>query len=189
MDIDAEEELEGFVKTVFGEAWETFKNDIVLFILAGLLVAVVGGVTLGILIGPLMVGFVELTRKRLRGQPGTATDVFSGFQKLVPAILAGIVIGLAVIIGSILCILPGLAVAWAAMFAFHFMAYKDQDVGDCLKNSFELAKANIGPTLVLFLLVGFLNGLGNAVALGGLLTFPFGLVAVTVAFEKLTGNT
>jgi len=184
-----DENLEGFVQEVLKATWQAFKNDLVLYLLAGLLVAVVGGITVGILLGPMLLGFVELIRKRLRGKPGTATDVFAGFQKLAPGILAGLVIGIAVLIGSFLCVLPGLAIAWAVMFAFHFMTYENQGVGDCLKNSLELVKAHVGPTLILFVLIALLNGIGNAVALGGLITFPFGIVALTVAYEKLTGNT
>jgi hypothetical protein len=181
--------LERFVQDVFKESWELFVKDIVLYILAGLITAVVGGVTLGILLGPLFVGLVGIIRKRRRGQPASAGDVFSGLSQFVPALLLAIVVGLAVILGSFLCVLPGLAVAWAAMFAFHELTYKQAGLGDCISQSVALIKAQPVPTLILFLIIGVLNGLGGAIFLGSIFTFPFGIIAITVAYEKLANVT
>ena len=65
----------------------------------------------------------------------------------------------------------------------------DAPVGTAIAGSFGLIKEQFAATLVLFVIVGILNGLGSAVMFGTFLTFPFGLLVLTVAFEKLTGHT
>jgi uncharacterized membrane protein len=181
--------LESFVQRCFEEAWELFKKDVILYLLSGLIVIVIGGVTLGVLMGPLLVGFIQIVRRRQKGEMPTAGEVFAGMQSFLPAFLAALLIGVCVFLGSMLFILPGLAVAYVAMFTFHFIAFKNAPVGSAIAGSFGLIQEQFAATLVLFVLVGILNGLGGAIMFGALLTFPFGLLVLTVAFEKLTGHT
>ena len=181
--------LESFVQRCFEQAWDLFKKDVVLYLLSGLIVLIIGGVTLGILMGPLVVGFIQIIRRRQKGEMPTAGEVFAGMQSFLPAFLATLILGVAVILGSMLFVLPGLIVAYIGMFTFHFIAFKNAPVGTAIAGSFGLIKDQFAATLVLFVIVGILNGLGGAIMFGSFLTFPFGLLVLTVAFEKLTGHT
>ncbi len=174
------------IQQIFTRSWGVFKEDMVLYIIASLIVAVVGGLSLGILMPTLMVGFVKLVRKRMAGEEASAGDVFD-FSAFVPALIVGIIIGVGVMVGSMLLVLPGIAVALVTGYSFHFIAYDDAGVGDALKGSFELVKDNIVLVLILMLILGVLNGIGSAVVLGALLTGPFSMVASTIAFEEMRG--
>jgi membrane-anchored glycerophosphoryl diester phosphodiesterase (GDPDase) len=176
------------IQDIFSRTWEAFKKDAVLYIIAALIVMVVGTVTLGILAGPLTVGFIRLTRDRMKGQEVGAGDVFAGMSALIPSLIAVILIAIGVSIGTMLLVLPGLAVGVLCAFALHFIAYDDASVGDALKNSFELVKNNILLVIILMVLVGILNSLGSVVVVGVLVTAPFSMVAMNVAFEHMRGQ-
>lgn len=184
----AQENLEGFVESVFRSAWDLFKNDAVPFILAGVILVFVGGLTLGVLAGPLAVGFVLMVRKRMRGETISAGDIFGGMSYFLPSFLAVLIIGIGVIIGSILLVLPALILIYVTMFVFQHIAYKNEGVGSALGASFNLIKENFGPTIVLLLLVAVINSVGGAVPFGFVVTLPFGMIASTIAYEKLSGD-
>lgn len=166
-------------------SWDVFKKDPVLYIVASLIVAVVGSVTLGILAPPLAVGFIKLTRDRMAGKEVGAGDVFGGLGSFVTSLIVGIIVMIGVMIGSMLLVLPGLAVALVTCFAFHFIAYDDAGIGDALGKSFNLVKDNILPVIIIIVAVGVLNSIGSMVVVGVLLTGPLSMVAMTVAFEEL----
>lgn len=176
------------IQDIFTRSWDVFKKDAVLYIVASLIVGVVGSLTVGILAGPLTIGFIRLTRDRLKGQEVGAGDVFGGMSMLIPSLIATILIAIAVTIGSLLLVLPGIAVAVLCAYTYHVMAYDDASVGDALKGSFELVKNNLLLVIILMVLVGILNMIGSVVVVGVLLTAPFSLVAMTVAFEHMRGQ-
>jgi len=173
------------ITTIGTRTWEVFKQDPVLYIVAMLIVAVVGGVTLGILAFPLAVGFIKMTRDRMAGKEVGAGDVFSGLGSLVTSLVVGIIIVVGVMIGSALLVLPGLAVALFTAFAFHFIAYEDAGIGDALTKSFNFVKENALTVIILIVLAGVLNSIGSMVVIGVLLTGPLSMIAMTVAFEEL----
>ena len=180
--------VEGFVQGVFNESFAAFKKDLVLYILAGLIVVFVGGFSLGILMGPLVVGFVQLARRRRRGEAATVSQIFDGMSSFGAAFLLTLIIAIGCFIGSMLLFVPALIVGLIVMFSFQVMVYKDAGVGDALKGSFELVKAHFVPSLVLFILLFVLNAIAGAIFIGAAVTVPFSLVATTIAYEKLTGQ-
>jgi len=180
--------VEGFVQSVLTESFEAFKNDLVLYILSGLILVFVSGFSLFVLLGPLMVGFVQLVRRRRRAQPAEMAQIFEGLQRFGTSFLLMLVIGIAMVIGSMLFFLPALAVGLVVMFAFQAVIYKDAGVIEALKTSFELVKTNFIAALVLFVVLLVLNSVAGAVLIGMVITLPFSLVATTIAYEKLTGQ-
>ena len=65
-----------------------FKKNPVAHILAVVLIGAVGGVSAGVLSGPMVVGYMRLIQKEERGEAVEFTDVFKGFDDFVPALLA-----------------------------------------------------------------------------------------------------
>lgn len=87
-----------------------FKKDPVTHIVATLLVIIIGNVSAGLLLGPMIVGYMRLIKIQEDGGTPQIGDVFKGFDDFVPALLAGLVSGILVAIGFMLCILPGLLI-------------------------------------------------------------------------------
>jgi uncharacterized membrane protein len=182
-------EVEPFLQAVLRDSWQAFKRDPVLFIGASWLAALLTVVSLGLLLGPLTVGFIQLVHRRLHGQSARIGDLFEGMSAFVSSVLASVVIGLGIALGLCLAVIPGLFVGVATCFAFHELSYRKSTAIDAIKGSFVIFKTHLLHVLLLLVAIATLNALGHLTVLGVLVTVPFSLVLTTVAYEKLTGQT
>ena len=182
-------EVERFAKEVVLESWEAFKNDPLLYILATLVVIALGIVSLTILLGPLSVGFIIVVQRRRRAQPAEVGTLFDGLSQFASAFVAYLLITAATLIGLMLAVVPGLLVLIAFSFTFHELAYRKSHAVEAMKASFGIVKRSALHVLLLLVGLAALNALGSAVVFGSLLTAPFGLLMMSVAYEKLTGQT
>ncbi|WP_197504745.1 hypothetical protein, partial [Mycobacterium sp. 852002-51163_SCH5372311] len=110
-------------------------------------------------------------------------------RNLGPVILTALLVFLGVGIGSILCFIPGLIFAFLSIFAIQFAIDRSLSPVDAIKASIETARANVGPTLLSWLvqyaviLVGQLAcGIGLVVAL------PVAALIQAYTYRKLTGG-
>ena len=181
-------QTENLVESSLSEGWALFKDDLVLYVVASLLVFVISAVSLGLCAGPMIVGFIKLVRKRMRGETGTATDVFEGFSEFGASLIAMILIGLGVFIGSMLLIVPGVLFAFITAFTFHAIALDGLGATAAIGQSYNLIKENLAPSFVLLLIVAALNAIGGSVIFGSLLTTPFSLIVMTFAYQRLQGT-
>lgn len=176
---------ESVLTNVLKRSWDVFMKDPVLYVIAGIIVIVVGTLTLGILAPALSIGFMQITRDRMQGKPATAGGVFGGMSMFVPSLIALILIAIGVTIGSALLVLPGLFVAVVTSFAFQFMALENAGIGDSLSRSYRLVMDNLVTVILLIVLLAIINAIGGAVAVGLLLTTPFTMIAMVIAYEDL----
>lgn len=177
---------EDVVQGALSEAWNLFASDFVLWIVAGLILTVGSIVSLGILAGPLTVGFVQLVERRRRGESGSVVDVFDGFSKFVASLIAFLLIGVGVLIGSFLLVVPGLLFGLAMAFTFHAIAIDDEDAIGGMKRSFELIRESPALSAVFLVIVLVLSGVGGSVVFGTLLTTPFSLLLMNLAYVRLS---
>lgn len=182
-------QTENLVESSLRESWALFKDDLVLYLVATLLVFVISAVTLGICAGPMIVGFIQLVRKRMQGQEGTATDVFDGFSEFGASLIAMILIGIGVFIGSVLLVLPGLIFGFITAFTFHAIALDGLGATSAIGQSYTLIKENLAPSFALLLIVAVLNAIGGSIIFGSLLATPFSLIVMTIAYQRLRGAT
>ncbi|MDH3653700.1 MAG: hypothetical protein OEN21_05480 [Myxococcales bacterium] len=178
-------QTENLVESSLSEGWALFKDDVVLYVVASLLVFVISALSIGLCAGPMVVGFIKLVRKRMRGEAGTATDVFEGFSEFGASLIAMILIGVGVIIGSMLLVLPGVIFAFITAFTFHAIALDGDGATAAIGKSYTLIKENLAPSFVLLLIVAVLNAIGGSIIFGSLLTTPFSLIVMTFAYQRL----
>ena len=183
--MQVEKRLEQDVQQIAIQAYRLFTQQPVAYILAFLLTAVVSGVTCGVMSGPLTIGFLRMVRQHQQGQSIGATGVFDWGGHLVPSLLATILLGIAVAVGSVLLVLPGLAVAFFSIFALHGMAYSGLDITQSFKNSLALVSNNLLFVFVIAVGLAVLNALGSAVLFGTLLTGPWGIIALSLTYQHL----
>lgn len=134
---------------------------------------------------------VVTTQGGLREVDGTkpAFGDFFRFQNLGGALLAAVLLGVLVWVGSLLCYLPGLIVAFFGMFTVPFAIDKGMNAWTALQSSFSLVSANIGPLFLLYLAVAALNWVGSIpLGLGLFVTLPMTTIALMFAFRRLTGG-
>jgi uncharacterized membrane protein len=181
-------QTETLVESSLSEGWELFKDDLVLYVIASLLVFVVSAVSLGLCSGPMLVGFIKLVNKRIRGEAGTATDVFEGFSQFGASLIATILITIGTLLGLLLLVIPGVIFAIATGFTFHAVALDGLNATAAIGRSYSLVKENLAPCFVLLVIVVVLNAIGGSIILGSLLATPFSLIVMTFGYQRLRGT-
>ena len=142
--------------------------------------AIVGG----LLVGTLQSGLSRAARIALVDGP-TALGGFGGalkasYARFVPVMGCLLLYGVGIFIGSLLCLLPGLAVAYLGMAGVYLCASKDEGAWDALMHSGRLTTKYIGPCAVLVVV---------AIVVGGiLLGVNLGLAALFVSVLGMWGT-
>lgn len=105
------------------------------------------------------------------------------------AAVAALLVALAVTVGYILCIVPGIAAAFLLAYAGHFAVDRGLSGPDALKASFETVKGNAGNSILTTLLAGIVGGLGTALCyVGVLVTGPLAALVQVYAYRRLSGG-
>lgn len=173
-------------------AWELTLKFIVPLILMTLVMFVVSFFTLGIL-GPVtMAGYMHSVLLMIReSREPKIGDLFSFMRLFLPLLFAVIVAFIAVAIGLVLLVLPGLALAlllaFGAIYMLPLMTDKGLGLIDALKESFRLAfKVNLGEHIVVVLLFWLIQAVGGSVAIGLFFTTPIATTFLMSTFEERT---
>lgn len=165
-------------------SWETFTKNAAALIVGFLLMAIVGGISMGICLGPLLVGYCRMCLRANRGEKVEIGDVFKGFDTFGPAFVLMLLVGLCVMIGMMLLFIPGLIAGYLLFWSFWFMADGETSATECMKKSSELARADVGAGIVFVLVNGIVNAVGNAIPFGSLITGPIAMAMAGSGFDR-----
>ncbi len=122
------------------------------------------------------------------GRPIVLGELLS-LNKLGRIILAGIILGLLSFVGLLLCILPGLIVAFFGSYFVYFILDQDAGAWDSIKASFSFVKDNIGNLLLLFILSVIAIFVGALLCgIGLLVAYPVVFIAHAYAYKVLRGQ-
>ena len=168
------------------ESWDYLFKKPIEHIGAAFLVGVLSLVTLGILSGPLTVGYIRMIERQRRGEPIAIGQVFEGFEVFGSSFVTVLAYAVGVALASLLLIIPGLFLLVAWGFALWFVALEGYGASEALGASWQLLKSHAGSVVVLLLLAIVINALGSSVLLATLLTAPFGMIFMTLGFRELT---
>jgi uncharacterized membrane protein len=117
----------------------------------GIIGALVIGMLVTIAVWLLRIGLLRAALRTSSGEVPSMADLTTG-HNTGAYILTAIVVGVLVAVGTLLCILPGLAAAFFLIFAATHSLDKGAGVGDSLRWSFEAVKTNVVPVIILVLL-------------------------------------
>ncbi|MCK5689766.1 hypothetical protein KAI87_10880 [Myxococcota bacterium] len=176
------------IENIFKRSGELFMKDIVTYILAMLVITLISIVTLGIAAAPLYAGFIKMIDRANDGEEISVGQVFDGFSLFLPTFVAAILIGIAVFIGSILFVIPGIIAAVVLVYSFWFIAIEGASATDAMSSSFKFTKDNPGPVLIALVLNIVLAVVGGMIPFGFLVTSPFAVIFLTVTFNVLRGE-
>lgn len=173
------------------------KNFAPLF-LAGLIASLLSTVTLGILAGPLMGGFVVLCLKFIRGGKGEFNEIFA-FDKFVPTLLVMIVIMVPYLIlamipfvGQLVGLVVGPFISLLMVSALAQVMEKNAAPVDAVKQAIDIIKGsnNLPMVWVYGLVMGILSAVGViACGIGVFATMPLGTIGMAMLYEELTNST
>ena len=173
-------------------AWNMTLKHIVALILMTVVSLAVSLLTAGALGPVVMAGFIQSIIRMMReDRAPRVEDLFSQMRLFLPLLALSIVVAIAVLVGTLLFILPGLAIALAATFGCLYVLplMTDRKMGlvDAVKKSWHMAlQDSVADHIVVVILFVGLMAVGGSVFIGILFTQPFALVfMVSVYLERI----
>ena len=116
-------------------------------------------------------------------------EMFKDTTNLGPYIVTVLLVGLGVTIGSILCILPGIAFGIVAAYAPLLSLDKGIGAVDAIKRSYEMVMSNLGQVLLILLVSYLVYYVGSlACGIGVLVTAPIALVMICYSYRALNNE-
>ena len=131
---------------------------------------------------------IRATLMIVRGQKLEASAVMST-ENLGAYMIGAIIVGILTFVGFILCILPGIAVAFLTVFWGYFVVDKNMSPIDAITASYNLVKDNAGAVFV-FLLLSWVTIVIGAIVCGvGLIVaWPVVIIATGYMYKRLQGE-
>jgi len=177
----------------FNRAWAVLMADFwaiigVNALITVLLVLAAGSVLLSlILAGPLLAGMFHYDLRRVRGTPASMEDAFAGFSgDFLHLFLASIVTHLLIVLGLAFCVIPGIYLFVAWIFAYPLVLELHMEFWPAMELSRRVVSSNFWSMLWLLILAAIINFIGTlACVVGIFFTAPLTLLALAFAYEDL----
>ena len=186
-----------------GQGWERFKQDplpaVGFTVVAGVIACVLAAIdkdrTVGIgslisflISGPLYAGYYLVGLQQRRGQTVAFADFFRGFNRFGEFFLVNLLIGVLVLLGSILCVLPGIYLGVSYLLAIPLVADRGTSPWEAMEASRQRITRQWFQALGLILLLVLVNLLGVIpCGLGLLVTVPWSYATILAAYEDQFG--
>ncbi len=176
---------------LFSRGWEKLMPQIGMAIVWTLVyalgTALLAMIVIGIIVIPAwMAGYLEVMKKLYHGETVEFSDFLKHLNKLGNLWVAFILVYLGIAAGTMLLVLPGIAVAVLWSMTFFLIIDRDMDAISAMKASWERVKEEFWMMLALILVLGILNSIGGMLfGIGVLLTMPFMMFVMWAAYYVL----
>jgi len=147
------------------------------------------GIVLMIAVAFIQGGIADVMLRTVRGEKATIGQFFGGGRFMGKMLLGQIVLGFAVTIGVLLCVVPGYILLIGTSLWTFFIVDKNMGSVDALKASWEMTNGQKVSIFVLMLLQGLCIIAGYlACGLGVLVAAPMIGVSNAYVYAKLSGQ-
>jgi uncharacterized membrane protein len=107
----------------------------------------------------------------------------------VSVVLSALLVAVGTVVGSILCVIPGLIFGFFAAYTIPFAVDRGLSPFEALKASYNTIKQHFGSALLSYLVVLAVGLVGNVVPVFGLLiSAPVSLLILTYTYRRLSGG-
>ena len=139
-----------------------------------------------ILFPVIIVGFYELSLKKVRGENAGVGTLFSPFSFFLPSFGLVILKRIAESIAYFFLVIPGVFLSLAFSFSFFLVGDERKGPIQALKESFELTKGLRWKIMAIFSLCSLINIAGFlAIGIGFLFTFPLSFLSLATFYNRV----
>jgi uncharacterized membrane protein len=158
------------------------------FGIGSFLVFIVGGIALVVLAAAFQSAYLNGLLEIADGRP-VEIGTFFRPRNLGSILVAGLLLGIVVAIGYVLCVLPGLIAAFLLIFTFVALLDRNLAPIDAMKASFEIVKNNVGSVLLMYLCVIAIIFVGElACGIGVIVAAPVAALFQVYTYRRLSGG-
>lgn len=136
---------------------------------------------------PILAGALYLGMRHVNGLAVQFDHLLSQFSIIVPIVLVSILQSIAVTIGYLLLIIPGVYLTIAFCLALPLVVEKGYAPVDALKMSLQLVNKQFLNVFLIGLVVFLAVGLSFITIVGPIWTVPWGLMALVITYRQLAG--
>lgn len=170
-------------------AWAIFKKNALTHVVSSFLVAVVGGISGGLLVAPMLVGYMRMIAKEHNGELSQIGDVFRGFDDFVPAFVAGLISMLVLTFAFFLCFIPGLLILALPTVALYLVAQGERDGVVAFNRAWSIVTKNLGAAFWCAFVLSIVGSLGVLLCwVGVFLTAPLSMIGSYYMARQLVGD-
>lgn len=170
-------------------AWGIFKKNPLTHVVSTLLVGVVSSISGGLLMGPMVVGYMRMVAKEQNGEPAQIGDVFRGFDDFVPAFVAGLISVLVLSLGFALCFIPGLLILALPSVALYRVAQGEKDGVAAFNQAWRIVTKNLWAAFLCAFVLSIVGSLGLLLCwVGVLVTAPLSMIGSYYMARQLVGD-
>jgi ABC-type amino acid transport system permease subunit len=135
------------------------------------------------------IGQSQIALKLARGQPAEFGDLFQGGPRFLPVLGVSILYGVAVFVGTLACIVPGILLALMFWPCYYLVVEQRSKVFGSFSLASQITEGNKGTTFVLALLGIGINLLGLlALCIGLLFSAPLVVMIFATAYLMMSGQ-
>lgn len=179
----AELDYAGVVKRAFRIATRP-QNLLVLFL--GAAIVVLGSIFSAFLLaGPLGVGYADACVRMARGKRAELDDIFwRGFERLKPAVVAGIILGPATMVASFVLLVPGPVMLALSGLAYLRLATSDEELSgiEVLKHTQTFVLNHPKELAIMALIVAVVGAVLCLTVVGSVVAVAFTYLAATLTY-------
>ncbi|MHB1350533.1 MAG: hypothetical protein C4563_11030 [Desulfobulbus sp.] len=181
-------------KGLLEQTWKIFTDFLPAMLISTLGLIGISVVSMGILAPVATAGYMQSLLLAIRdNRKPEIGDLFSQMRLFLPLLGFGILVFIALMIGFLFLVLPGIILALALSFFCLYMLplMTDQEMGliDALKESSRMAMEEpITEHIVVVALFIGITAIGQSFVVGTLFTQPFATLFILLVYELKTGN-
>lgn len=134
----------------------------------------------------LSLGFIKIMLRLVQDKYVEVTDMFNNFKPFLSYFVASFLYGIAIVLGLLLLIVPGIFVAIRFQFYPYFILENNDSSFTALQKSYYLSQNLTLELLLLGIVVIALNAAGILFfGVGVILTYPLSSMAIAVVYRSL----
>lgn len=137
---------------------------------------------------PAVAGLLNMCLRTLDGETPSTDHLIEILKRPVPFIIGGVVVGILVGVGSMLCYIPGLIIAGLTLFTVPIMLVEKMAPIDAIKASFDRLKPHWLMATVFYFVITLISQLGvYACGIGLLFTIPVAMMSLAICYRDFHG--